>query len=195
MGHYAVSKKAKLFKLFDAGKRPSDVAEAPVSRRTLYQYYREWRLERKVSGKHTGFAIKKFDRRAQLKAIADQKRKAIEDQRRAAEAQKRIAEIQKRAAEKEALTNLVRDWEALAEGFRKWDESRIETGRVYLPGSGNSAFLKHRQLLRPGINTPLSKEENALLFRRWAELGKAAQNIEDFKILCCEHRISLPRLS
>lgn len=43
--HYAISKKAQLFGLFDEGKRPSDIADAPVTRKTLYIYFREWREE------------------------------------------------------------------------------------------------------------------------------------------------------
>jgi len=60
--HYAVCHKWKLFKRFDKGLRPSDMANSPVKRETLYAYFSEWRRERGLPGKKIGFALRPFDR-------------------------------------------------------------------------------------------------------------------------------------
>ncbi|MBA7711581.1 hypothetical protein ES703_120547 [subsurface metagenome] len=118
--HYAISKKAQLFGLFDEGKRPSDIANAPVTRKTLYLYFREWREERGVAGKKTGFAVKKFNRRAYLEAKENERRKK----------------------EKGTISRLVTDWEAVLEALKGWDGDLEHTGqRIYLPGSRDYRWL------------------------------------------------------
>lgn len=172
--HYAVGKKAQLFGLFDEGKRPSDIANAPVTRKTLYLYFREWREGRGVAGKKTGFAVKKFNRRAYLEAKENERRKK----------------------ERESLTRLVMDWEVILKAFQEWDGDLEHTGqRIYLPGSRAYRWLRHvlRMKRHPrGKSLYMTREENLGLYERWLECGKKAQDKADFKRLCHEAGVGLP---
>ena len=188
MGHYAGSRKAKLFKLFDDGKRPADIDKAPVSRQVLFQYYGEWRTEHGIPGKLTGFALKKFDRGAAIKAKQEEKRAR---ERRHLAAVKALEE-EKRVREQTRLLQLARDWEALAVGFKRWDENREETEKVYLPGSGSVTWLRQRLLQKSPRDKFLTKEENARMFQAWAELARLAHDKKDFERLCRERKLGLP---
>jgi len=172
--HYAVGKKAQLFGLFDEGKRPSDIADAPVTRKSLYQYFREWRKERGVVGKKTGFAVKKFDTKAYLAAKENERRKK----------------------EKETITRFVTDWEVILKALKEWDGDLEHTGqRIYLPGSRDYRWLRHvlRRKRDPrGRSLYMTKEENLALFERWVECGRKAQDKADFKRLCREEGVGLP---
>ena len=172
--HYAIRKKAQLFRLFDEGKRPSDIGNAPVTRKTLYQYYGEWRRERGVAGKQTGFAIKKFSRRAYLEAKENDRRKK----------------------ERETIARFVMDWEVILKALKGWDGDLEHTGqRIYLPGSRDYRWLRHVLRLKRdarGKSRYMTREENLTLFQKWAELGKKAQDKDDFKRLCREEGIGLP---
>jgi len=172
--HYAIGKKAKLFMLFNEGKRPSDIDHAPVTRKTLYQYFSEWRRERGIDAKKTGFAIKKFSRKAYLEA----------------------KEEERATKEREGITKLVKDWEATLEALKRWDGNLEHTGeRIYLPGSRNYRWLRHVLRLKRdqrGKSFYATREENLILYQCWVELGKKAQDKADFKRLCREHGVGLP---
>lgn len=172
--HYAVSKKAELFRLFDGGKRPSDIADAPVTRKTLYQYFREWREERATEGKQTGFAIKKFDRKVYLDSQENERRKK----------------------ERESITRLVMDWEVILKALEEWDGDLEHTGqRIYLPGSRDYRWLRHALRLKRdmrGKSLYMTREENLTLHGKWVEIGKKAQDKTDFKRLCREEGVGLP---
>ncbi len=172
--HYAIKKKAEIFRLFDEGKRPSDIGDAPVTRKTLYQYFSEWRRERRVAGKQTGFAIKKFNRRAYLEGKENERRKK----------------------ERETITKLVRDWDAILEALKRWDGNSEHTGqRIYLSGSRDYRWLRHVLRLKRdlrGRTVYMTREENLTLHEKWAEIGKKAQDKADFKRLCREEGVGLP---
>ena len=172
--HYAVGKKAQLFGLFDEGKRPSDIANAPVTRKTLYQYFSEWRKERTIEGKQTGFAVKKFNRRAYLEAKENERRKK----------------------EKESLTKLVTDWEVILNALKGWDGDLEHTGqRIFLPGSRDYRWLRHVLRLERdprGKSLYMTREENLTLYEKWVELGRKAQDKADFKRLCREEGVGFP---
>ena len=172
--HYAIGKKVKLFQLFDEGKRPTDIADAPVTRKTLFQYFSEWRREKSVEGKKTGFAIKKFNRRAHREAKEEEKRKK----------------------EKESITRLVMDWEVILKALKEWDGNLEHTGqRIYLPASRDYRWLRHVLRLRRdkrGKIAYMTREENLTLYGKWAELGRKAQGKADFKRLCHEEGVGFP---
>ena len=172
--HYAISKKAQLFGLFDEGKRPSDIGDAPVTRKTLYQYFSEWRRERGVAGKKTGFAVKKFDARAHLAAEEEKRRKK----------------------EKGTISRLIRDWEAVLEALKGWDGDLEHTGqRIFLPGSRDYRWLRHVLRLKRdlrGKSLYLTREENLTLYEKWVELGRKAHDKADFKRLCHEEGVGFP---
>jgi hypothetical protein len=172
--HYAIRKKVQLFGLFDQGKRPSDIADAPVTRKTLYQYYGEWRKERGVAGRQTGFAIKKFSRRAYLEAKENERRKK----------------------EKETIARLVMGWEAILEALKGWDGDLEHTSeRIYLPGSRNYRWLRHALRMKrdaQGRSVFMTREENLTLHEKWVECGRKAQDKADFKRFCREEGVGLP---
>ena len=172
--HYAIRKKVKLFQLFDEGKRPADIADAPVTRKTLYQYFREWRRERSIEGKKTGFAVKKFDRRLHLET-------------------ERAERLKK---EKEGITRLVMDWDVILKALKGWDgDLEHAAQRIYLPGSQKYRWLRHvlRQKRDPrGKSLYMTREENLTLHEKWVEIGRKAQDKADFKRLCYEDRIGFP---
>lgn len=165
--HYAIRKKAQLFGLFNQGKRPSDIADAPVTRKTLYQYFGEWRRERGVAGKKTGFAVKKFSRKAYLEA-----------------------------KEKEIITRFVMDWEVILKALKEWDGDLEHTGqRIYLPGSRDYRWLRHVLRLKRdarGISLYMTREENLTLYEKWVECGRKARDVADFRRLCREAGVGLP---
>ena len=172
--HYAIRKKAKLFRLFDEGNRPSDIGDAPVTRKTLYQYFREWRNERAIEGKQTGFAIKKFNRKAYLEAKENERRKK----------------------ERESITRLVMDWEVILKALKGWDGDLEHTGqRIYLPGSRNYRWLRYVLRLKRDPREKslyMTREENLTLYEKWVELGRKAQDKADFKRLCREEGVGFP---
>ena len=172
--HYAVRKKAQLFGLFDGGKRPSDIGDAPVTRKTLYQYFSEWRTERGVAGKKTGFAIKKFNRKVYLEAKENDRRKK----------------------ERETITRFVMDWEVILKALKGWNGDLEHTGqRIYLPGSRDYRWLRHTLRMKRdarGKSLYITREENLTLFEKWVECGKKAQDMADFKRLCREAGIGSP---
>jgi len=172
--HYAVRKKAKLFRLFDEGKRPSDIGDAPVTRKTLYQYFREWRKERGIAGKETGFAIKKFNRRVYRQGKENERRKK----------------------EKETITRLVTDWEVILKALKEWNGDIEHAGqRIYLPGSRSYRWLRHLLRLKRdprGKHLYLTREENLALYEKWVDLGRKAQDKADFKRLCHEEGVGFP---
>jgi len=97
--HYAIRKKVKLFQLFDEGKRPADIAGAPVTRKTLYQYFYEWRRERPVERKKTDFANKKFDRETYLQ----------------------VREEEKLGKQREGIARYVMDWVIALVVLKRWE--------------------------------------------------------------------------
>jgi len=172
--HYAIAKKAKAFRRFDEGKRPLDIDDVPVTRRTLYQYYGEWRRERGIAGKRTGFALTKFDRKAYLEA----------------------RERERRRREKRRLGRLVMDWEVILEALGEWDGDLRHIGpKVYLPGSERYRWLNHmlrRKKDQHGKSIDMTREENLRLYAKWVQLGKKAQGVADFKRLCDKEGIPVP---
>lgn len=172
--HYAVSKKAELFGLFDEGKRPCDIADAPVTRKSLYQYFGQWRRERGIRGRQTGFAINKFSRKAYLEAKENERRKQ----------------------ERKELAKLVMDWQAILQALKSWDGSPEHTDqRIYLPGSRNYRWLRHVLRLKTdqlGKWAYMAREENLNLYGRWVEVSRKAQDITDFKRLCREQGVGYP---
>jgi len=172
--HYAIRKKAQLFGLFDEGKRPSDISDAPVTRKTLYQYFSEWRRERGVAGKPTGFAIKKFNRRAYLEAKENERRKK----------------------ERKIITRCVMDWEVILKALKQWDGDLEHTGeRIYLPGRRDYRWLRGVLRLKKELGRRtvyMTKEENSTLYEKWVECGKKAQDKADFKRLCRKERVGVP---
>ena len=172
--HYATRKKAELFRLFDKGNRPSDIGDAPVTRKTLYQYFSEWRRERGIDPKKTGFAIKKFDRKACLEAEEEERRKK----------------------ERESITRLVMDWEVILKALKGWDGDLEHTGqRIYLPGSRDYRWLRHVLRLKRdprGKSLYMTREENLTLYEKWVALGRKAKDKADFKRLCHEEGVGFP---
>jgi len=172
--HYAIRKKAELFRLFDEGNRPSDIGDAPVTRKTLYQYFGEWRRERAIEGKQTGFAIKKFNRRAYLEAKENERRKK----------------------EREIITRFVMDWEVILNALTEWDGDLEHTAqRIYLPGRRDHRWLRHVLRLKRdarGKSLYMTREENLTLYEKWVELGRKARDKADFERLCHEERVGFP---
>jgi len=172
--HYAVRKKVGLFRLFDEGNRPSDIDDPPVTRKTLYQYFREWRKERGIAGRETGFAIKKFDRRAYREGKENERRKK----------------------ERESVTRLVMDWEVILNALKGWDGDLEHTGqRIFLPGSRDYSWFRHVLRLKRdprGQSLYLTREENLTLYGKWVELGRKAHDKADFKRLCHEEGVGFP---
>lgn len=172
--HYAIRKKAQLFGLFDGGKRPSDIADALVTRKTLYQYFSEWRRERGIKGKPTGFAIQKFNRRAHLEAKEEERRRE----------------------EKGTIIRLVMDWEVILKALKEWDGDLEHMGqKIYLPGSRDYRWLRHVLRMKrdlQGRTVFMTREENLTLHEKWVKCGKKAQDNADFKRLCREEGVGLP---
>jgi len=172
--HYAIKKKAAIFRLFDEGKRPSDIDDVPVTRKTLYQYFREWRKERAIEGKQTGFAIKKFDRRAYLEAKENERQKK----------------------EREIIARFVMDWEVILKALTEWDGNLEHTSqRIYLPGSRDYRWLRHILRLKKDTRKKslyMTREENLTLYEKWVECGKKVQDKADFKRLCRKEGVGLP---
>lgn len=172
--HYAIGKKAHLFQLFDAGNRPSDIVDTAVTRKTLYQYFREWRKERGIKGKKTGFAIKKFDRKLYLEA----------------------REEERRSEEGEGIAKLVMDWQAILEALERWDGDLEHTGeKIYLPGSRRYRWLRHVLRLKRdqrGKTIYMTREENVFLYKKWVKIGKRAQDKADFKRACHQEEVGFP---
>jgi hypothetical protein len=174
MGRYAICRKAKIFKLFDEGKRPADIAEVPVTRKTLYQYYYEWRREKNLPGRQTGFAIKKFDRKAYL-------------------SQKKEEELRK---EKEGVMKFASRWEVIAAAMKNWDGESPQ--KINIPGVGYrwlSKLLKYKV----GTPSPVTKEEiiaakvtTVALLEKWVELAKRAANLTEFRELCKNEAVGSP---
>jgi len=187
--HYAVRNKAKLFELFDQGKCPSDIADAPVSRKTLYQYYCEWRKERGIEGKKTGFAVRPFDRKAYLKA-------------------KREEELRKEPEElergKERLMRWIRDYEIVLSELKRWAEDlgerEAEPPKVYLPVRSEYRWLS--SLLRYKRGEPGSFkgwkdrlpiiERNIAWLERWIKMASKALSLSEFKELCTREKTGFP---
>jgi hypothetical protein len=180
--HYAVRNKAKLFRLFDQEKRPSDIADAPVSRRTLYQYYWEWRREKGIEGKKTGFAVKPFDRKTYLEA-------------------KKGEELKR---EKERLVRWVKDYEIVLSGLRQWVEDLREreatTPRIYLPIKGEYRWLSHLLRYKRGETGSVKgwRDRLPIILRsitwleRWIELARKASTLSEFKELCTSGKGGYP---
>jgi len=172
--HYAVRNKAKLFGLFDQGKRPSDIEDVPVTRRTLYQYYWEWRRERGIEGKKTGFAVKPFDRKTYLEAKKEEEAKR----------------------EKERLVRWVKDYEIVLNQLRQWTEDlrekEVMTPRIYLPIKREYRWLSH--LLRYKSSEMGSSKRwkdrlpiilrNISWLEEWIEMARKASSLSEFKELC-----------
>jgi hypothetical protein len=171
--HYAIGKKAKLFKRFDAGDRPSDVDDASVTRKTLYQYFGEWRKERGIPGRRTGFAIKRFNRKAYLKA----------------------KEKERRSKQREGILRLVSDWEGILEALEKWDgDFNGASGKIYLRGHRDYKWFKRvlGQKRERGIIVPMTKEENLFLYGKWLEIGNKARDKAHFERLCHKEGVLPP---
>lgn len=123
--------------------------------------------------KLTGFAVKKFDRKAYF--------------------QKREGETQQR--EMDSLGRLVKDWEAILNAVEEWDGDLENTAvTVYLPGSRDRKWLRHclRIKKEPGIVAYMTRKENLSLYRTWVEVGRQALNLDDFKRGCLRAGVGLP---
>ena len=151
-----------------------DIADSSVSRKTLYQYFCEWRREKAIAGKQTGFAIKKFDRKEYLQA----------------------KERDKQRKEREIILKFVMDWESILNALKMWDGDLEHTAqRIYLPGSRGYRWLRHVLRLRKdplGKSLYMTREENLTLYQKWVELGGKAQDRTDFKKLCRNEGVGLP---
>lgn len=179
--HYAVRNKAKLFELFDQGKRPSNMADAPVSRKTLYQYYWEWRKERGIEGKKTGFAVKPFDRKAYLNAKKEEK------------LGKEREELQRG---KERLMRWIRDYEIVLSKLKRWAEDlrerEVEPSKVYLPVKREYRWLNSLLRYKKGEPGPLKGwrdrlsiiERNIAWLEEWIKMANKASSLSEFKELC-----------
>ncbi|MBA7592100.1 hypothetical protein ES708_34277 [subsurface metagenome] len=119
-----------------------------MTRKTLYQYFCEWRSERSIEGKKTGFAVKKFDRRLHLET-------------------ERVERLKK---EKESITRLVMDWEVVLKALKGWDgDLEHAVQRIYLPGSQKYRWLRHVLRLKRdprGKSLYMAKEENLALYEK-----------------------------
>jgi len=187
--HYAVRNKAKLFELFDQGKRPSDIADAPVSRRTLYQYYYEWRKERGIEGKKTGFAVKSFDRKAYLEA---KRQEALRKER----------EELERA--KERLRSWLTDYEIVLSELKRWAEDLGEREspppKIYLPTKRAHRWLSHLLRYRTGEPGPLKEwrerlpiiERNIAWLEKWVKIANKARSLSEFKEICVKETGGYP---
>jgi hypothetical protein len=175
--HYAVRNKAKLFLIFDQGQRPSDIAESPVTRRTLYQYYWEWRKERGIEGKKTGFAIRPFDRAAYCEAKKQEET----------------------ARERQHLTRWLTDYEIVLTALRQWVKKlrqgeEADPPHVYLPVRRNYFWINHLLRYRSGEPGPLKGwlaklpiyERNLAWFEEWVKIGKQASSLTEFRNRCTE---------
>lgn len=123
--------------------------------------------------KLTGFAVRKFDRKAHF--------------------EKREGETQRR--EMDSLGRLVMDWEAILNAVEEWDGDLEHTAsRVYLPGSRDYKWLRHclRIKKEPGRVNYITRKENLSLYRTWVEAGRQARNLEDFKRYCLRTGDGLP---
>jgi len=187
--HYAVRNKAKLFKLFDQGKRPSDIADAPVSRRTLYQYYCEWRKERGIEGKKTGFAVKSFDRKAYLNAKKEEKLGK---------------EREKLRREKERLMRWIRDYKIVLNELKRWAvdlrEREVEPSKVYLPVKREyrwlSILLRYKRgepgLLKGWRERLTIIERNIAWLEKWIKIANKARSLSEFKKVCAKETGGYP---
>ena len=184
MKHYAIGNKTKLFKRFDKGDRPSDIGSCDVKRRTLYQYYGEWRREKGIQGKRTGFATSNFNRKAFLIEKEKEKRRV-----------ERERERERLRQEKEELNRHVMDWEALVEALKRWDGYTRPGPSVYLLGSRRYSFLVNclrLQKLSDGTMRTLSKEENLALLEKWIEVEEKSRGISDFLSRCDKEAAGIP---
>lgn len=180
--HYAIRNKAKLFELFDQGKRPSDIPDAPVSRRTLYQYYWEWRKEKGIAGKKTGFAVRPFDRKTYLEA-------------------KKREEVKR---EKERLMRWVKDYDTVLSGLRQWAEDlrekEVTPPRVYLPIRREYRWLNHLLRYDRGELGALKGWRDRLptilrnitQLEKWIEIAGKASSLSEFKELCARETGGYP---
>jgi hypothetical protein len=176
--HYAIRHKIKVFRLFDKGKRPSDISYSALNRITLYQYYREWRKENGIEGKKSGFAIKPFDRKAYLEAEKAEKFKK----------------------EKEHLVRWVRDYELVLSAFKKFtgdlkNKDTDSAPMIYLPVKKDYIWLNH--LLRYNEGEPGQFngwrnrlpiiQRNIKWLEKWIDNARKASSISEFRALC-EHQ-------
>lgn len=180
--HYAVRNKARVFKLFNRGKRPCDIADAPVARRTLYQYFGEWRQEKGIAGRKTGFAVKPFNRKSYLEA-------------------KNREQLKK---EKDQLERWATDYTIVLRELKQWaeelKEKETQPPRIYLPNKKQLAWLNIRLRYNKGEPGPLKSyqarlpiiQRNITWLEKWLELAGRASSLAEFKKLSREEAGGFP---
>ncbi len=203
MRHYAIKNKAKLFRLFDANKRPSDIDTKAVSRRTLYQYYGEWRRERGILGRKVGFAVRKYNSKARYAKIELEKinrEKELEKERfqKEAELQRQQLETEKqqRQKEKAQLSKLLLDWQAIVKILKEWD-GKTNPSDIIVPLPGSISMLRLKSLLRlkrtaSGGYIQMTREENLQLIQGWTEIAKVSNSKAEFVRTANAKKIPLP---
>jgi len=185
MGHYAVRNKSRIFRLFDEGKRPSDIDDTTVSRTTLYQYYAEWRRERGIKGKETGFAVKKYFRNS------NQGEDDIKETNRLSEAGKVEGEnTLHNTNDRKILDNFILDCYAIIDALK-----RPKQGSLFLPGSGKQRSLADILFSLKDRNTGkgafLSNTEYLDVFTKWVEIAKKSRDIGEFYNISKNNGINL----
>jgi hypothetical protein len=171
MGHYAIKNKVKVFQLFDEGKRPADIDFPAVSRNTLYQYYAEWRREKGLAGKKTGFAVKKF-----IKKSAPAVAQKPSDRNSTLVSGTLVHDITGR--DRTNLDSFILDCITILDALR-----RPRQGALYLPGSKSERFLSDllRMKERNGEKIAfLTIQQYIQIFTSWMDIAKRAGDKDEF---------------
>ena len=174
--HLAIKKKIKIFLEFDKGKRPSDIEDTFLTRSTLYQYYAEWRREKGVAGKATGFALKRYPRNkvAAGPTIVN--------------ASKDISlTVNQTTKDRENLDKFILDCGVIIDALK-----HPKAGTLFLPGSKTERYLadilriKEKESGKPVFFT---YDRYIQLFSMWIEIAKSAADREDFYRICAREAL------
>jgi len=173
MGHYIIKNKIKIFHLFDEGKRPADIDGFSVSRTTLYQYYAEWRREKGLAGKRTGFAVKKY-----VHNIKSEKQTEITPQKDSTLV-RNDAVSENKKSDRTNLDSFILDCITIIDALKK-----PRPGAVYLPGSKTERFLADiLKIKERGTDKIafLTMQQYIDLFDKWMSIAREANSRDDFK--------------
>jgi hypothetical protein len=172
--HFAIKSKARIFRYFDRGKKPADIAENSLRRSTLYQYYAEWRRENGIPGKATGFALRPFVR----KSFGAVERHHVKQAKTTRDSGTKVPSSPDVSGERENLDNFILDCHAIIAALK-----HPKAGSFYLPGSKKECYLadilriKERESGKPAF---LTYDRYIELFSRWVIIARNASNKADF---------------
>lgn len=177
--HYAIKIKARIFRYFDDGKRPSDIDEESLTRKTLYQYYAEWRRENGIKGKATGFALKPFIRRT-----TSNRQKQSSNTGESTSQQHIVAreENQDISSERKILDDFILDCITIIDALKNQ-----RPGLLFLAGSKNKRYLTDILRIKERGSEKmlfLTFDQYFELFSRWIDIARKAKDREEFYRIC-----------